>query len=104
MQHQDSTSVYSQENNYSLVNSNADYHTLKHYYTTTRCPPNSLPGTCMVRPVYITPAFGGTGYDIPGFNSNTTNMPLNDSNYFNLTQAYPQACAKVPFLTNPTYS
>lgn len=98
----DSSSVYSYQDSYSLVNSSPDYRTLQNYYSKPNCPYKSVPGTCLVRPVYVTPAFGGVGYNIPGFNSNSTNIPLSDANYFNLSQAYPQYC-KTPCLQS-TYS
>jgi hypothetical protein len=100
----ENSSTYQFADNYngSLVNANPDYHTLKNYYSQPRCPYRNDVGECLVRPIYITPAFGGTGYKIPGFNANTNpNLPLSDSNYFNINQAYPQYC-KTPCL-QPTY-
>lgn len=97
-----STSYANTADTNSLVNAAPDYHTLQNYYTRPSCPYKSAPGECLVRPIYITPSFGGSGYNIPGFNSNSSNLPLSDANYFNINQAYPQYC-KTPCL-RPTYN
>ena len=94
--------VYGVETNNSLVNSTPDYTTLGNYYQNARCPRNSVPGQCLVNPVLLVPSFGGTSYSIPGFNVNRTNTPLSDSNYFNISNAYPQYCKSN--LVNSTYN
>ncbi|NDE13715.1 hypothetical protein EBZ80_02160 [bacterium] len=86
---------------YPQVKTAPDYTTLGNYYSRPQCPLKSAPGECLVRPVYITPGFGGTGYNIPGFNTNISDLPLSDSNYFNINNAYPQYC-KTPCLS-PSY-
>jgi hypothetical protein len=97
-----SNSTYLYSDNYGYVNSNPAYNQFANYYNQPSCPSKSVPGTCLVRPVIITPGFGGVSYNVPGFNSNINNSPLSDSNYFNLTSAYPQYC-KTPCL-QATYS
>ena len=96
-----STYQYGDNYNGGILSAVPDYHTLKNYYTKPSCPTPQGVGECLVRPVYIAPTFGGTGYNIPGFNTNVNNVPLSDSNYFNINQAYPQYC-KTPCL-QPTY-
>jgi|UniRef100_A0A6C0K4P5 hypothetical protein len=100
----ENSSVYADMNNYSLVNSTPSYHTLGNYYTNINCPYQNTPGQCLVRPIVISPAFGGVAYNIPGFNVNSAapNTPLSDSNYFNISNAYPQFCKTN--LVNSTYS
>jgi len=83
----DNTSVYSAANDAGLVNTVPDYHTLKNYYSTPNCPYTTAPGQCIVQPVYITPSFGGSGYSNLQHNVPATRLP--DSNYFNLSNAYP---------------
>jgi len=83
----DNTSVYSAGNDYGLVNTVPDYKTLGNYYSTPNCPYMSQPGSCLVKPVYITPTFGGAGYQ--ELMHNVPSKMLSDSNYFNLANAYP---------------
>jgi hypothetical protein len=100
----ENSSTYQSTDKYTgnLVNANPDYHTLQNYYNSPRCPYRNDVGECLVRPVYITPSFGGSGYRIPGFNATqSASIPLSDSNYFNINQAYPQFC-KTP-LIQPTF-
>jgi hypothetical protein len=95
------TSVYSDTNSY--VNTVGDYNTLGNYYKKPACPDNTTPGTCALQPMNVIPSWGGVGYSIPGFSANlNVNQPLNDSNYFNLNSAYPQA-NKQPLFSS-TYS
>jgi len=96
-------SVYQDINSHGLVNGTPDYHTLGNYYTKPKCPFRTAQGECLVRPVVISPAFGGVAYNIPGFNINSANpgTALSDSNYFNISNAYPQYCKTN--LVNSTY-
>lgn len=93
----DSSSIYSIQDSYSFVNNSPNYNTLANYYNKPECPSRSVPGECLIKPVIITPQFGGVGYSIPGFNNTVSN-----SNYYNLNNAYPQFC-KSPCVS-PSYS
>jgi len=87
MNEMSNTSVYSIEDNYQQVNAAPDYHTLQDYYKKTNCPYQSRPGQCLVRPVLITPTFGGSGYT-----NLQHNVPPGDNcsaNYFTISNAYP---------------
>jgi hypothetical protein len=83
----DNTSVYGMENNHQLVNAVPDYKTLGNYYNKPNCPYQTVPGQCAVTPVFVTPTFGGAGYNILQNGLNGSNLP--DGNYFTLSNAYP---------------
>ena len=99
----DASSTYSFQDSYSFVNASPEYRTLGNYYNQPQCPYRSVPGQCLVQSTIITPQFGGVGYRIPGFNDTMNQEPLSDSNYFNLSQAYPQYC-KTPCIPRSSYS
>lgn len=79
------TSVYSVQDNYQQVNAAPDYRTLGNYYNKPNCPYQSRPGQCLVRPVFITPTFGGSGYNNLQHNVPAGALP----NYFSISNAYP---------------
>lgn len=87
-------SVYADSDSHALVNGTPNYHTLGNYYTKPACPYRNAQGECLVRPVVISPSFGGVAYNIPGFNMNVAapGTSLSDANYFNISNAYPQYC------------
>ncbi len=82
MSGQDFTSVYGAKNNFASTNTPPDvipeYKELKNYYETD---PLGL------KPIYITPTFGGNGYQVLQNNISQTKLP--SGNYFNLNTAYP---------------
>ena len=82
MSGQDFNSVYGVQNNFAAVNTPPDvipeYKEMKNYYQS-----NNLG----LKPIYITPTFGGSGYQILQNNIPQTKLP--SGNYFNLQTAYP---------------
>lgn len=82
----DNTSVYSADNNYSIVNNQPSYETMNNYFTETKCPYTSEPGQAVVYPIYITPNENGIGYQSIVSNF----LPVNENNnYYSLSTAYP---------------